>query len=215
MVWGARVELIVGASYMTDDRATPLAVAEATLVKTLSLTPNHAFAHYILGAVLIVTNRAAQGMAECERALALDRNLADAHAEIGLAKICMGRGAETEAHINEALRLSPRDIFAHRWFLIVGFSKLLISADAEALGWFRRSIEANRNYPLVHFGLAAALALLGSRDEASAAAKAGLALDPSFTIRRFRNSAYADNPTYLARRERIYEGLRLAGVPEG
>ena len=26
---------------------------------------------------------------------------------------------------------------------------------------------------------------------------------------------YTDNPTYLAQRERIYEGMRLAGVPEG
>jgi hypothetical protein len=24
-----------------------------------------------------------------------------------------------------------------------------------------------------------------------------------------------DNPTYLAKRERIYEGMRMAGVPEG
>jgi hypothetical protein len=47
--------------------------------------------------------------------------------------------------------------------------------------------------------------------------KAGLALDPSFTIRRFRDatSARSDNPTFLAGRERAIEGMRLAGVPEG
>jgi len=43
----------------------------------------------------------------------------------------------------------------------------------------------------------------------------GLALDPSFTIRRFRASSPSDNPTYLAGRERILEGMRTAGVPEG
>jgi hypothetical protein len=64
-------------------------------------------------------------------------------------------------------------------------------------------------------GLAAALALLGSVDQARAAAKAGLALDPSFTIRRFRLGASSDNPIFLAKRARIYEGLRLAGIPEG
>jgi hypothetical protein len=57
--------------------------------------------------------------------------------------------------------------------------------------------------------------LLGSPDPASAAAKAGLALDPSFTIRRYRDGAYSDNPTFLAKRERVCEGMRLAGVPEG
>jgi len=52
-------------------------------------------------------------------------------------------------------------------------------------------------------------------DEAQAAARAGLALDPSFTLRRFRLNAPSDNPTFLAGRERIYEGMRMAGVPEG
>ena len=152
---------------------------------------------------------------ECERALALDRNLADAHAEIGLARHLMGQGAETEAHVNEALRISPRDIYAHRWLAIVGISKLQILADAAALGWFRRSIELNRNYPLAHFWLATALVLLGSPGQASAAAKAGLSIDPTFTVRRFRGGAPSDNPTFLARRQRVCEGMRLAGIPEG
>ena len=70
--------------------------------------------------------------------------------------------------------------------MFVGLAKLQLGADAEAVVWLRRSIEANRNYPVAHFHLAAALALLGSLDEARAAAQAGLALNPSFTIRRFR-----------------------------
>jgi TolB-like protein/DNA-binding winged helix-turn-helix (wHTH) protein len=215
MVGMAGVDGVVGGTFLTDDRAVHLAVAETTLVKALSRAPNHALAHMWLGGVQIVTNRAAQGMAECERALALDRNLANAYAFIGSAKYYTGRGAETEAHINEAFRLSPRDVFAYRWMMLVGFAKLQLSEDAEAVGWFLRSIEANRNYPLTHFGLAAALALLGSLDQARAAANAGLALNPSFTIRRLRDGAASDNPTYLAKREHFYEGMRLAGVPEG
>ena len=78
-----------------------------------------------------------------------------------------------------------------------------------------RSNEANRNGPLTHFALASALAHLGRLDEARVAVRSGLALDPSFTIRRFRVGAASDNPSYLARRERIYEGMRQAGVPEG
>jgi hypothetical protein len=55
----------------------------------------------------------------------------------------------------------------------------------------------------------------GSVDRARAAARAGLAINPGFTVSRFRNAAFSDDPTYLAKRERIYEGMRLAGVPEG
>jgi TolB-like protein len=147
----ALVDLVFGSSYMADDRAPFLARAELALIKVLSLAPNHAFAHGVFGALLITTKRAAQGLAECERALALDRNLAEAHAQMGIAKYTLGRGAETEAHVNEALRLSPRDVFAPRWFLYIGFAKLQLNEDTEALGWMLRSVEANRNYPIARF----------------------------------------------------------------
>ena len=215
MVDMAAVDAIAGAHWFTDDWAAYLASAETRLVKALSYAPNHAIAHLFLGLVQVATNRAGQGLAECKRALALDRNLADAHGLIGHAKHVMGRAAESEAHINEALRLSPRDISASRWLALLGFAKLQLTADADAVGWFLHSIEASRNHPIAHFGLAAALALLGSLDQARAAAKEGLALDPSFTIRRYRDGAHSDNPTYLAARERIYQGMRMAGVPEG
>ena len=99
--------------------------------------------------------------------------------------------------------------------MYVGIAKLYQGADAEAVAWLRRSVEANRNYPLSQFFLAAALAHLGDLREASAAARAGLELHPSFTISRYRESAACDHPAYLAGRERTYEGMRLAGVPEG
>jgi hypothetical protein len=97
----------------------------------------------------------------------------------------------------------------------VGLAKSALHEDEEALSLFRRSVEANRNYPLAHFMLAASLALLGSLNHARAAARAGLAIHPGFTIRRFRVGALSDNPTYLVARERTYEGMRLAGIPEG
>jgi tetratricopeptide (TPR) repeat protein len=162
-----------------------------------------------------VISVAAGGIAQCEQALALDRNLASAHGFIGVGKNFLGRPEETEAHIQEAFRLSPRDTTAYWWMVFVGNAKLQLNADAEAVTWLRRSIEANPNWPLSHFFLAAALTLLGSLDEARAAAQAGLALDPGFTLRRFRSLGASNNPTFLANAMRIAGGMRLAGVPEG
>ena len=51
--------------------------------------------------------------------------------------------------------------------------------------------------------------------EALEVRNAGLRLDPNFTVARFRNEPRSKNPTFLAQRERIYDGLSLAGVPEG
>jgi TolB-like protein/class 3 adenylate cyclase/tetratricopeptide (TPR) repeat protein len=215
LVGRANVDETIASALLTDDDPFQrLAAAEVTLNKALSLAPQHALAHLMLGTIQILTNRATQGIAECERALVLDHNLAHAHAWIGLGKMFIGRAGETESHVREALRLSPRDTRSYTWLLIAGLAKLHLNADREAVAWLRRSIDANRNHPLGQLWLAAALARLGWLDEAKAAARAALALNPSFTIRRVRANVPSDNPTYLAGRERICQGLRLAEVPE-
>ena len=148
--------------------------------------------------------------------MALDRNLAHAHNLIGLGKTFIGRAEETEAHVAEALRLSPRDTLAYLWMNVAGVAKLHLGSYEQAVEWFRRSVEANRNYPLAIFHLAAALAQLDQLDEARSAVKAGLALNPAFAISRAHagRKAISDDPTYLAGLERSFDGLRKAGVPE-
>jgi TolB-like protein len=213
MIGLAKIDVSLGAAFMSDDWSARLAAAEATLTKLLSRAPNHAWAHVLLGIVQMYTRRAAEGIAEFEQALALDRNLAGAHAYIGLAKYVLGRGAETEAHVNEAFRLSPRDTMAHRWLVWIGVAKTQLGAHAEAVVWLRRGIDVNRNYSIAHFILGATLARLGKLDEARVAVNAGLALDPHFTLSRFRDVTRAW--TELTDREHHIEGMRLAGVPEG
>ena len=148
-------------------------------------------------------------------ALALDRNLALAHAYIGLGKIYIGRPEETEAHVGEALRLSPRDTTAYIWMLIVGSAKLALGSYEQAVAWSRRAIEVNRSYTVTYFVLAAPLAQLGRLEEARSAVKAGLALNPAFSISRARAdwTSRSDDPTYLANVEPLLEGLRKAGLP--
>ena len=214
LVGTAQVNFAIGTNFFTDNRIEHLTAAEVAVTKALSLAPNHPLAHFVLGLVQTFTNRAAQGIAKYERALALDRNLAMAHAHIGVAKLFLGRGWETETHMEQALRLSPRDTYVSPWTMFVGLAKFWHGADAEAIVWLRRSLEANRN-SIAHFYLAAVLAHGGELDEARATAQAGLALYPSFSIRRYRTSNPSNHPVYLAGRQRVYEGLRMAGVPEG
>jgi TolB-like protein/class 3 adenylate cyclase len=210
-----RVDANMGASFLSDDRSARLAAAEATIGRVLSQRPDDPLAHEILGGVLHQTRRPDQAIAELERALALDPNLAAAHGGIGLAKIFIGLARETEAHVNEALRLSPRDSFAWIWLQYAGGAKLALGADEEAVARLRRSIELNRNSPFVHFFLAAALANLGKLDEAAAETRFALTLDPTFTIQRFRSGQENDNAIFLSGKQRIFEGMLKAGVPDG
>jgi tetratricopeptide (TPR) repeat protein len=216
LIESARADLRAGAFLLPGDSMAAFIAAEARLTKALSSAPDHARAHMVLGLVNIHTKRAGEGIAECEHALALDRNLAHALAAIGFGKIYTGRPEETEAHVNEALRLNPRDTMLFIWMTNVGVAKLHLGGYEQAIAWFRRAIEANRNYPEAYFNLAAALAQLGRLDEARSAVKAGLALNPTFSISRARAAwtPMSDDPTYLAQLEPVFEGLRKAGVPE-
>jgi tetratricopeptide (TPR) repeat protein len=199
---------------LSEDRHERLRSAEADLGKALKLRPDNAIAHSVLGMVRNYSNRAGQSIAECERALAIDRNLAGAHVGIGMAKYLTGRFDETEGHVLEALRISPRDTSAGFWMVIAAFAKLGLGRDEEAIAWLNRCFELSPFSPMGQFLIAAAFAHLGHIEDAREAARAGLKLNPSFTIARYRSSPLSDNPAYLAGRERVYEGLRLAGVPE-
>jgi tetratricopeptide (TPR) repeat protein len=216
LIRSARVDMIEGVLFFAPDPMAAFAAAEAKLTKALSSVPDHALGHMYLGLVEMWTKRAVEGIVECEHALALDRNLAHGHSSIGFGKIFIGRAEETEAHIVEALRLSPRDTMAYIWMTNGGLAKLHLGSYEQAVAWFRRAIEANRNVPPAYFWLAAALTQLGRLDEARSALKAGLALNPAFSISRARAAwtAMSDDPTYLAQLEPIFDGLRKTGVPE-
>jgi tetratricopeptide (TPR) repeat protein len=77
-------------------------------------------------------------------------------------------------------------MFTYVWMSHVGMARNHLGSWEQAAAWFRLAIEANRNYPLAFFQLAAALAQLGRLDEAHSAVKAGLALNPAFSISRSR-----------------------------
>ena len=216
MVGMAFVDAMRGTSMQTGDRTARLLAAEMSLAEVLAHLPNHAMAHCLLGVVQIFTKRAAQGIAECERALALDRNLATAYAWIGLGKCYLGRAEETEGYIVQAFRLSPRDNRAFTWMINAGVAQSYLAADEAAVYWFKLAIETNRNVAaFVHVYLGAALAHLGRIEEARASIQTGLAIDPNFTLSHFHASTPTDNSTCLAQRARIGEGMRKAGLPDG
>jgi TolB-like protein/class 3 adenylate cyclase/Flp pilus assembly protein TadD len=215
LVMRAWVDLTVAIHLPFEDRPERFRSAEADLGKALRLRPETADAHVALGLLRLQMSRVDQGIAEFERALAIDRNHPHAHALIGVGKTRTGRYEETEAHVLEALRISPHDRRAGMWLMIAAAAKLWAGHYEAAVARLSRSIELDSNEPMRHFYFAAASALLGRVDEAREAARAGLKLNPGFTIAWDRAATPSDHPVFLASRERVHEGMRLAGVPEG
>ena len=148
---GSAAAHAVAATSLLADPLAAFTAADAKLTRALSLAPNHPHGHMWLGLVAIWTRRATEGIARCEHALDLDRNIAEAHSLIGYGKLFVGRAEETEPHIAEALRLSPRDPGAFAWMCYAGMSKNVPGSYEQAVAWFRRSIEANANFPHAFF----------------------------------------------------------------
>jgi TolB-like protein/tetratricopeptide (TPR) repeat protein len=221
---GRNVEALIGlAFYHVNDvrtfastnREEQLGIAENAITEALALVPGNALAHFVRANVLHVSGAAERSLRELELAITLDRNLAWAHADAGFIKVLLGRAEEAEADLTNAIRLSPRDPGLDRWHGLLGIADLFLGRLEPALGRLRKSVEMNPNLALTQFFLAAASALSGRPGEAKEARNAGLRLDPNFTVAKFRNEPRSENATFLAQRERIYEGLSLAGVPEG
>jgi Flp pilus assembly protein TadD len=66
----------------------------------------------------------------------------------------------------------------YNWMNIAGIAKNHVGLYGQAVSWFQRPIEANRNYPHTYFVLGVALALIGQLDEARRSVRAGHALIP-------------------------------------
>jgi TolB-like protein len=208
----AHVEEVI--TFASDNRAEQIAAADRAVSKALALAPDSASVHFSLGTVLFAKHLPEQALREFELAISLDRNLAKAHVCVGLMKICLGRAKETEGHVSRAICLSPRDPYVAVWHFVTGLADLYLGRNVRAVNSLRQSVQLNPNWHLSHFVLAGALALAGLLAESAATCAVARRLRPTFSIGKFRAEAVGDNPIYLAQREWLCEGLRIAGVPD-
>jgi tetratricopeptide (TPR) repeat protein len=200
--------------YLSEDREGQIRAAEPAAMKAVDLAPDSADAHVTHGTLLYAMRAPERALREFEFAITLDRNLAVAHGYVGLMKFFLGRAHETRGHAEEAIRLSPRDPLLFHWHYVIGVADVYSMRVVRALESLRKSVEMNPNWALSQFVLAAALALAGLIAEAAEACAIARRLAPNFSVGKFRAQAVSDNPVYLTQRERLYEGLLLAGVPE-
>ncbi|QCP53073.1 adenylate cyclase [Trinickia violacea] len=202
-------------SFVSLDVSEQIRVADAATAKALMRAPNNALAHYARATVLLRLRAPERALRELELAIGLDQNLALAHAYSGFMKLLLGRPAETKAHVAEAIRLSPRDPQLSHWHFYIGAADLYQGRAADAVEALHKAVELHPHHNLNHFFLAAALAVAGREAEAAEACAVGQRIDPTFSVAKFRDLAPSNNAVFLALRERVYDGMRKAGVPEG
>jgi TolB-like protein/Tfp pilus assembly protein PilF len=208
--WTAAVAVLDGWSAAPEE---DLAAAEAAVAQALVLDPDHFVAHHVRGFTLRLRRRSQAAYDAFRTAVALNPNFASGYAQLGVSALELGRPQETVRAVERAIRLSPRDPNLGPWLAIAGMAELHLGHDEAAAAWLARALDTGTPVALHQAYLASALALAGHTAEAQAALAGFRRARPAATIARLRAQAYSTAPGFVAQRERLYQGLRLAGLP--
>jgi len=155
-----------------------------------------------------------EAMIQAEKAIAMDPNDPSGYEAMGTLLVNLGRAAEGLDFIKKAMRLDPQSDYLYR----LGEAQFHLERYDEASVTLQRATKLNPDDEWNYFLLAATYGHLGREQEARSA------------ITRFNKTYHdptdkqrpltlADLDTWIfkeaAIRERLQEGLRKAGVPEG
>jgi adenylate cyclase len=201
--------------FASKDPPADIARADELVNAVLAVQPDNSWAHDIKAWLFFAKRQFGPATAEAETAIAEDRNYADAYAAAGFFKLFLGHSEEGFASVEKALRLSPRDPALTFWQFFMCHLHSHLAQWEQAIEWCNKSTASDPTnfFPLVD--LAAANAWLGHDREAKEAAAQLQRVYPGFTVQTWAGHHFSDDPTFDAQFQRILEGLRKAGLPEG
>ena len=187
---------------------------ERYLALGLPKEPNAARAHLGKADQLNQAHLFDDALSELKAAIENNPTLADAYGMRSGNSILAGRAKEAIPDAETALRLSPDSPSRNEWEFNICHAHTHMGEWEKAIEWCRKSIATNGSFWLSYVDLAADSAWLGREADAKAAVASLLKLKPGYTVRRWANEGWSENPTFLREYQGIVEGLRKAGLPE-
>lgn len=199
----------------TQDIEGALKKAEALIDQAEAMAPNAAWVLQTRGVALQLRRKPELALSKLELALARDPNSTQIMGDIGWCRMFIGDPQGAIFHVQKALRLDPYGRSRGNMHAVLGTANLYLGDDVEAIRCLRLSIEEDStNAPFRRFALAAACALAGRMEEAHAALAEFRRIRPGVGIEQLRRETLSSLPRYLQLRERLYQGLRLAGLED-
>ena len=211
----ALVYIIPVIEAQSSDPLVDIRHADELVSRALAIDQNFYPAHWVNAYVLMAKGRTQEAVVEGERSLALNPSFIDGYDALCAANNFLGRPDRALELATKAIRLSPRDPLLRWLYHMKGWAYLMMQRDDQAIDALRL---AERVGPFTEVMLAAALALTGQQADAREALRRYLAYPgvTSKTIAQLKKQqlALSDNPTWVAYNERLFTGLRKAGMPD-
>ena len=175
--------------------------------KAVALDDSSGEAHAGLGYWLVLARQYDKAVAEGERGMALEPNSAGVLHNYASILTYVGRREEAIPLFREALRLNPRP--PNAYYRQFGIALRDSGQYDEAIALQKKAIEREPNDTLAYIVLASSCALAGREEEARAAAKELLRVNPAFSLERLaKTTPHKDREVA----ERFIEALRRAGL---
>jgi adenylate cyclase len=175
--------------------------------KAISLDDSLAIAHVILGYMLMMTRDYDKAIAQGEKAMTLEPNSADIlhwHAAI---LFYSARVDESIPLFRQALRLNPMP--PNVYYRHFGAALRHSGQYDEAIALLKKAIAREPNDLIAYIALTSAFEMAGSMEEARAAAKEILRINPRFSVERYEQTyPFKDKVA----KDRIIDALRKAGL---
>ena len=213
----------LGATYRIERADPALQLTQAQIAKhrevvdrARRLAPDDSTALILWGSLQIMEGRPDLALPALEKASRLVPSYPFAHVLIAESLVLLGRLDDVQARADRAVAMSVGDARRESGGYAIAAEAALMLGDDERAHWLaRHAIAAFPDNLYAHATLAAIEALAGRQDLAAIELAILLRLWPGATIAHFDDLRRSSNPVYLERRARLYEGLRLAGLPPG
>ena len=191
--------------------------AEEAIAKAVAINPNVAQAYYTQGLIRRAKNDQLGALEALSRAVEVNPNFPRALAEKANQLTSLGRPAEAPQLVEKAIKLSPRDPALGGFYWIMGRAHFVSGDYRNAIGWLQKSVALRPNDWYNRLYLVSAYALDRQKDEAKKVLKE-FNDNPRFAEYSLQRVAEEmkvlpnDNPLIVSARQKVHEGLQIAGM---
>ena len=192
-----------------------IALAAQAIERSLALQPNDPRANYVRSLVLSTQGRIDEAEQAIQRALSLYPNHPRALQRLGFLKLQQGYPEEVAAPVTLSLRLDPTNSeqvsLGH---FTLGMAEFHLHHDAAAYEHMRQATISSPQNGFAWQWLAAIDGLHGRTEQARINLAEYQKRFPGHTIGSLKATELSRHPAFWQGRNRFYEGLKLAGLPE-